>query len=361
VHARELVPFFTAAMIGLLVVVLPGPDTDWTLFAIAAALTVAIAAAGLTAARLQRGRPLILIASLAYFVAVALLRHSGSTSAGGYVPLMLLPVVFLALFGTRRQLWIGLAGMTAALLIPFLVYGDPRYPDTAWRTTLLFLTVGALTGFAIQSLVARGREAGTFSDAVINTAGSLVMVMDPQGRIERFNRACQEMSGRSEAEMRGHRPTSLVAEHDRARVEQAMRDLRPEDFPWPWRSNGSRPTGARGRSRGGTRRSSMPRAGSRTSSPPAPTSRSAARHWPRSSRPPRAKSEFLANMSHEIRAPLNGVIGKLKGSCQNVGATRMAALCRALEEPDARAAPLADELSATYPPTLAEIKAALAA
>ena len=51
---------------------------------------------------------------------------------------------------------------------------------------------------------------------------------------------------------------------------------------------------------------------------------------------------------------------KLKGSCQNVGAVRMAALCRELEEPDARAAPLADELQAAYPATLAEIRSALA-
>jgi HPt (histidine-containing phosphotransfer) domain-containing protein len=52
---------------------------------------------------------------------------------------------------------------------------------------------------------------------------------------------------------------------------------------------------------------------------------------------------------------------KLKGSCQNLGATRMGALCRQLEEPGARAAPLADELSALYPATLAEIRAALTA
>jgi hypothetical protein len=38
----------------------------------------------------------------------------------------------------------------------------------------------------------------------------------------------------------------------------------------------------------------------------------------------------------------------------------MATLCRELEEPDARASPLVDELQAAYPPTLAEIKAALA-
>jgi CheY-like chemotaxis protein len=51
---------------------------------------------------------------------------------------------------------------------------------------------------------------------------------------------------------------------------------------------------------------------------------------------------------------------KLKGSCQNVGAVKMAALCRELEEPQARTVPLADALQAAYPATLAEIRSALA-
>jgi two-component system, sensor histidine kinase and response regulator len=50
---------------------------------------------------------------------------------------------------------------------------------------------------------------------------------------------------------------------------------------------------------------------------------------------------------------------KLKGSCQNIGATRMTVLCRSLEESGAHAAPIADELHAAYRPTLAAIKAAL--
>jgi len=47
---------------------------------------------------------------------------------------------------------------------------------------------------------------------------------------------------------------------------------------------------------------------------------------------------------------------KLKGSCENVGATRMGTLCRQLEEPGARAVPLVDEIAAIYPATLAEIR-----
>jgi HPt (histidine-containing phosphotransfer) domain-containing protein len=52
---------------------------------------------------------------------------------------------------------------------------------------------------------------------------------------------------------------------------------------------------------------------------------------------------------------------KLRSSVENVGASRMAVLCRALEEPGARHAPLVDELRAVYPATLEEIHAAVAA
>ena len=52
---------------------------------------------------------------------------------------------------------------------------------------------------------------------------------------------------------------------------------------------------------------------------------------------------------------------KLKGSCDNVGATRMAALCRALERPGAEPGPRVDELIAAYDATQAEIRDAVAA
>jgi two-component system, sensor histidine kinase and response regulator len=312
VRPRELIPFFAAALIGLAAVVLPGPPTDWALFAVAAGMTVVIAIAGAIAAREQRGRPLILIGSLAYLVVVAVLRHSGTTAAAGYVPLMLLPIVFLALFGTRRQLLIGLAAMTAALLIPFLVFGEPRYVSTGWRTTLLFVTVGALTGLSIQSLVARVREAGAFSDAVVDTAGSLVMVLDPQRRIQRFNRACEELTGRSESEVRGRQPIELVAEHDRERVEQAMSQAKPEDFPVAFEIEWIAADGAP-RLIAWWNTCLLDQAGHITHIVAAGTDITERRRaLEQAVEASRAKSDFLANMSHEIRTPLNGVIGMLE-------------------------------------------------
>ena len=52
---------------------------------------------------------------------------------------------------------------------------------------------------------------------------------------------------------------------------------------------------------------------------------------------------------------------KLRSSVENVGASRMAGLCRRLEEPGARHAPLVEQLRAAYPATVEELHAAIAA
>jgi PAS domain S-box-containing protein len=312
VRPRDFAPFAFAGLIGLLAVVLPGPPTDWTLYALAAGLTVVIAAAGFAAARAGRARWTVLAGPLAYLAVVVLLRHSGTTGAAGYVPLVLLPIVFLALFGTRRELVIGLVAMTVALLVPFLLYGDPRYPSTAWRSTLLFVTIGVLTGLSIQSLVVRVRESLALSNAVVDTAGSLVMVMDPQRRIQRFNRACEQLTGRTEAEMRGRRPFELVAEHDRELVHSLSQRVSQTDFPYSfeveWMSADGSP-----RLIAWTNAVLLDRDGQVAHIVATGTDvtdrRQALAHAMEASR---AKSEFLANMSHEIRTPLNGVIGMLE-------------------------------------------------
>ncbi|WP_375745990.1 ATP-binding protein [Corallococcus interemptor] len=59
-----------------------------------------------------------------------------------------------------------------------------------------------------------------FSSAVLDTARALVIVLDPQGRIVRFNRACQEVTGYSFEELRGARFwTRLLPPDEAARVE----------------------------------------------------------------------------------------------------------------------------------------------
>ena len=63
-----------------------------------------------------------------------------------------------------------------------------------------------------------------FSAAVIDTAGSLVMVLDAEGRIQRFNRACELLTGRFEDEVRGLTPSGFAL---------APRDVEPVDGTLP--------------------------------------------------------------------------------------------------------------------------------
>jgi two-component system sensor histidine kinase/response regulator len=227
VEPREILPFAAAALIGLASVLLPGPETDWLVFAIGAGLTVAIAVIGLTAAARRRGRPLIVLLPLAYFVTVVILRHSGTTGASGFVPLVMLPIVWLAMFGTRRQLIVGLVGMALALVVPFLVFGDPRYPVTSWRSALLFLVVAALTGLAIQSLVVRVRTSNDLLAGVLrNATETAIVATDANGTITVFNRGAElmlgydadEVVGKATAEML-HDPEEIAARADELGVE----------------------------------------------------------------------------------------------------------------------------------------------
>jgi two-component system, sensor histidine kinase and response regulator len=327
VQSRDILPFAGAAFIGLAAVLLPGPETDWTLFAIAAVATAAIAAAGFLAAHRRRGRALVLLLPLAYFAVVAVLRHSGTTGGSGFVPLIMLPIVWLALFGTRRELLIGLAAMTLALLVPLLVYGEPRYPAAAGRSTLLWVVVAALTGLAIQSLVARVRTTHDllsealqnakaerdFSSAVIDTAGTLVMVLDPQGRIERFNRACEYLTGRFEDEVRGLTPADFaLAPGDVEPAVARLRDFEPNDFPIEFEVEWLDEERDR-RLIAWTNNCLVGRDGEIAHIVAAGTDITERREaLRRAMEASRAKSDFLANMSHELRTPLNGVIGMLE-------------------------------------------------
>jgi PAS domain S-box-containing protein len=50
-----------------------------------------------------------------------------------------------------------------------------------------------------------------FADSLLDMVASLVMVVDPQGRVVRFNRACEQASGWTEGDLRGRRFWEVVS------------------------------------------------------------------------------------------------------------------------------------------------------
>ena len=70
----------------------------------------------------------------------------------------MLPVFWLALYGTRRQLGLGIVGVAALFLTPLLLVGSPEYPSSEWTRGLLWICVAPIVGFTVQSLVRQLRE-----------------------------------------------------------------------------------------------------------------------------------------------------------------------------------------------------------
>jgi diguanylate cyclase (GGDEF)-like protein len=149
---RTLVPSFVTALLPFVLFWLP--DGHWRLvpFIIAAALTVVIAGVALCAPseRLPSWAPCAL--SFAYLLVFVLLRAAGGPS--GVAPMVLLPVFWLGLYGSQRQLWLLLVAISAVLIVPMIVEGGPEYPASAWRAAVMFIAASAIIGVTLQSLVA---------------------------------------------------------------------------------------------------------------------------------------------------------------------------------------------------------------
>ncbi len=93
-----------------------------------------------------------------YLIVVALLRASGGPS--GVATMVLLPVFWMGLRGTRKQLWCLLIGVALVFVAPLVVVGGADYPPSAWRAGILFITLSGIVGTTVQALVthARGQE-----------------------------------------------------------------------------------------------------------------------------------------------------------------------------------------------------------
>lgn len=71
-----------------------------------------------------------------------------------------------------------------------------------------------------------------FSDAVMNTAGALVVVLDREGRIVRFNRKCEQVTGYTEEEVLGRRVWDfLLLPEEADAVRMVFEELRAGQFP----------------------------------------------------------------------------------------------------------------------------------
>jgi diguanylate cyclase (GGDEF)-like protein len=155
---RRLTPFIGAAVLGLVLGVVPAGGTEWGMIGASIALTLGVVLLAVAAPWQRLPSWTRALPAFVYLGAVAVMREAAGGATAGFGPLLLLPVFWLALYGTPRQLGAMLVGVAAVFYVPLLTIGGPQYPLASWRMGALFVVVATIVGFTVQNLVARLRE-----------------------------------------------------------------------------------------------------------------------------------------------------------------------------------------------------------
>jgi len=114
---------------------------------------------------------------LASYAIIALLRHAEGGANVGYAALVMLPVIWIGIHGTRAQLGFVIVASAATFVVPVILVGPPLYPNSDLRGAFVWAASGVLTGSALQTLVreSRSRAADVAALGVVTralTAGS---------------------------------------------------------------------------------------------------------------------------------------------------------------------------------------------
>jgi len=141
--AGRVAPFAGAAIIVLVLVLLPPTSSDLSMLRAAALLTTIVIAAALLVPWVRLPAWCQATVPLSFFAVVALLRQSGGGAISGYSPL-----VFR----------LGIAATAVTFVVPQILVGPPLYPDTGWRGSVIWVTIGLLAGSATQELVTQSRH-----------------------------------------------------------------------------------------------------------------------------------------------------------------------------------------------------------
>jgi len=177
--AGRVAPFAGAAIISLVLLLWPPSSTDR--FSLAAAVLMAIVIAAALLVPWIRLPPWCqATVPLTFLVVVALLRHAGGGASSGYAPLVMLPILWLAIYGTRAQFRVGVSFTAATFLVPLVLVGPPRYPAGGWREALTWATVGLLAGSATQTLVSQSRHRAADVAALGAVTRALTAGSDPR-------------------------------------------------------------------------------------------------------------------------------------------------------------------------------------
>jgi diguanylate cyclase (GGDEF)-like protein/PAS domain S-box-containing protein len=228
---RRTTPFVLGAILPFLL--LPFADTSVTdpRVLAAAALTAILIVLVLRAPWSRLPTWTEAVPLVAYFVVVGLLRDASEGSSSIFDPLVALPVLWLAIYGTTRELGVSVLAMGLTLTLPVLI-GEP-HTDTGDQFLRALFAVGlaAAGGTAVQLVVHALREATRESRSILQTSQEAFISIDEDGLIREWNPQAEQLFGwrRDEVIARPIHHTIIPRRHRDAHLRGLARFLSNSD------------------------------------------------------------------------------------------------------------------------------------
>ena len=243
---RVRLPVFALVAVGtVLIAVIPFPHDARREISIAGVLFFALVAAAFLVPWERLPDWAWLIIPVGYIAVIAIIRDAQGGSDSGLVVVYLLPIVWLALYGRRLHLLVGLFCLDMALLVPLLIVGPPNYPTLEWRQVAVMATVTTLVASTVYSMVSRdraylsdlaqqsriarrnAREADYARDRLETllraATGSAIMGVDPGGTVTFFSAGAEQMLGYLASEVVGVR--SIADFIDPAQIDERRQTI----------------------------------------------------------------------------------------------------------------------------------------
>jgi diguanylate cyclase (GGDEF)-like protein/PAS domain S-box-containing protein len=217
----RLWPFVLAAIAVLAIAIALGPiDDTGRLIAGIAFIPVVIGVAVLVPWR-RIGTRWQLAPVVLAFVAVALARDATGGAESLLASLLLLPVIWVAFYGTNNEVLFMLAAVAATLTVPAILEGPPLYPDNkAVEAALLWLALVAGVTFASRRLTSDVRRLANNYRSILDTAQDAFIAMDSNGAVLEWNHSAEQLFGWRRREVLGEQLEEVIIP---ARLRQSHR------------------------------------------------------------------------------------------------------------------------------------------
>jgi diguanylate cyclase (GGDEF)-like protein/PAS domain S-box-containing protein len=211
---RRIVPFVPAGVLPFLLLPFLGvPYSDWRVLAAGALVPLIVSTILLTPWQRLPGWTQALPVFASYAI-IALLRDASGADAPVFEPLVIIPVAWFALYGTRPEMVTSTAAMGATMALPVLLIGEPNYDGGQLARAVIAVIIAGTLGAAIQSLVMGMRQLAAESRAILDTAQDAFISVDQSRRILEWNPGAERTFGWSRSEALGRDVLEMLVHPD---------------------------------------------------------------------------------------------------------------------------------------------------